>query len=211
MKGRIGILAILIFAGCSNDPVVPSAHKDTVASKDSTPLQNLAVNQLSPVDVSPMDISYFPSDFPVSKMSGTNSSALPLARVIYSRPHRQGRKIFGNLLKYGEPWRMGANEATEIEFFSPATIQGKNISKGRYVLYCIPQPTQWTIVLNSNTYSWGLKPDPKKDLYRFVVPATTMEPPLEYCTIVFEKNSTGADLVMAWDNVMARLPISFKP
>jgi hypothetical protein len=209
MKGLFYILALFILAGCSNEPGHTTAQRDTIPKKDSVPLQTTAVNQFAPVDVSPMDISYFPEDYPVAKMSG-KASALPLARVIYSRPHRQGRKIFGNLLKYGEPWRVGANEATEIEFFSPAVIQGININRGRYVLYCIPEPEQWTIVLNSNIYSWGLKPDTKKDLYRFIIPANQLEVPLEYCTVVFEKTATGADLVMAWDDVIARLPISFK-
>jgi hypothetical protein len=209
MKGPFYLFVILIIAGCNNEPEHTSPQRDTIPKKDSIPLQANVANPFAPVDVSPMDISYFPEDYPVAKMSG-KAAALPLARVIYSRPHRQGRKIFGNLLKYGEPWRVGANEATEIEFFSPAVIQGKYINRGRYVLYCIPQPEQWTIIFNSNIYSWGLKPDPKKDLYRFTIPAKHLDPPLEYCTVVFEKTATGADLVMAWDDVIARLPISFK-
>ena len=132
-----------------------------------------------------------------------------MARVIYSRPHKQGRKIFGALLKYGEPWRLGANEASEIEFFRPATIQNKQIDKGRYVLYCIPEADKWTIVFNSNLYTWGLKQDPAKDEYRFQIPVQHSNTQVEFFTMVFEKATHGANLLMAWDDAVARLPIHF--
>ncbi|HNL82614.1 MAG TPA: hypothetical protein PKG56_04420, partial [Chitinophagaceae bacterium] len=46
------------------------------------------------IDKSPMDISYFPKDYPLMKMNG-KSKDLPIARVIYSRPMKKGREIFG--------------------------------------------------------------------------------------------------------------------
>nr|WP_315818687.1 DUF2911 domain-containing protein [Paraflavitalea speifideiaquila] len=67
------------------------------------------------VDKSPMDMAYFPVDYPKLKMSGNAKEPL-VARVIYSRPQKSGRAIFGDVLKYGHTWRLGANEATEIEF-----------------------------------------------------------------------------------------------
>lgn len=207
MKGLFYLLAVVLFSGCNNEPEPVAPIKDTVIKRD-TVTRPTSTNGLAPVDVSPLDISYFPADYPVAKMSG-KTTAGPMARVIYSRPHRQGRKIFGNLLKYGEPWRLGANEATEIEFFTNATIMGKRINKGRYILYCIPEEKQWTIKLNSNIYSWGLKLDQKKDIAEFRVGTEQSPQPLEYFTILFEKTDKGANLVMGWDEVIARLPISF--
>jgi hypothetical protein len=158
------------------------------------------------VDVSVMDIAWLPVDYP--KLNSKKSS--PVARVIYSRPHKQGRKIFGNLVKYGERWRLGANEATEIELFAPVTIQDKAVVKGKYILYCIPEADQWTIVFNKNLNSWGLNLDPSKDAYRFTIPAAVKNQSVEYFSMVFQPTTLGADLVMAWDNVEARLPIQFK-
>ena len=131
-------------------------------------------------------------------------------RIIYSRPHKQGRKIFGSLLKYGEPWRLGANEATEIEFFQPMTIQNKRIGRGRFVMYCIPHEKNWTIILNTNIYSWGLKPDPSQDVYKFEVPVERPQSSIEYFTMVFEKAiDGGAFLLITWDDVLVRLPVKF--
>ena len=166
------------------------------------------------VDVSPLDISYYPVNYPTQLMNGNDSAAL-LARVIYSRPQKNGRTIFGNeappkcVQQYGNYWRLGANEATEIEFFKAVTIAGKKMAKGRYVIYCIPFENKWTIVFNSNLYSWGLHPDTTKDLVTVDIPAEKTDKIIEYFTMVFQESPTGANLIMAWDNAKAVLPISF--
>jgi hypothetical protein len=169
---------------------------------------DITVNPYAGVDVSPMDISYYPVDYPILKMAGTVTNP-PLTRVVYSRPHLQGRKLFHEVLKYDEPWRLGANESTELDLYRDATIQGKKIKAGRYVLYCIPQPEKWIIVLNTNIDSWGLHPDSTKDIARFTIPVKQTNNHLEYFTIIFEKTDGGADMLMAWDNIEARLPINF--
>ena len=165
------------------------------------------VNPYAPVDVSPMDMSYYPVDYPKAK--NKNTTEPPLARLVYSRPHLQGRKLFEEILKYGEPWRLGANESTELDFYKNVIIQGKLIKIGRYVLYCIPEKDKWTIVLNSNIDSWGLHPDTTKDLERFVIPVKKNPDLLEYFTIVFRQAGNGVELFMAWDDVEAVLPFTY--
>lgn len=209
MKSLILIAITLLLFSCTDSSTTNNqpVHK-RVGVSDSNRVANETTNPYSPVDISPMDMTYFPEDYPVEKMTG-KTNKLPYARVIYSRPHRQGRKIFGGLLKYGEPWRLGANEATEIELFQPATIQNKRINKGRYILYCIPQERKWTIIFNSNLFTWGLKPDPSKDLFKFDIPVNTSINTLEYFTMEFQKDVGGANLLMAWENEVARLPFQF--
>src|SRR5687767_5582651 len=96
----------------------------------------VAQTVLPPVDKSPMDMSYYPANYPVLKIQAKTKES-PVARVVYSRPQKAGRVIFGSLVKYGEVWRLGANEATEIEFFRNVRLGGKKISKGRYTLCAI--------------------------------------------------------------------------
>lgn len=181
-----------------------SSKKDTVAI---TKTEN-TINPYAPVDVSPMDMCYYPADYPKLKMAKT-TTVPPMARVVYSRPHLQGRQLFLDVLKYDEPWRLGANESTEIDFYTDASIQDKKIQAGRYVIYCIPHPDNWTIILNSNIDSWGLQPDTAKDIARFIVPVKQTNNHLEFYTMIFEKTDTRVNLVMAWDNLEARLPIAF--
>jgi hypothetical protein len=204
---------LIIFFGClflfsCNNKKEQDKETDTNVAGDSS--ENIkptkSVKSYSPVDISPMDMSYYPVDYPKLKASTTTP---PLARVIYSRPHLQGRKLFHDILKYGEPWRLGANEATELELFKTATIQGKLVKEGKYILYCIPEKDKWTIVLNANTDSWGLHPDTSKDVARFVIPVEEIPDSIEFFTMLFRQGASGAELLMAWDNVEAVLPIAF--
>lgn len=161
-----------------------------------------------PMDKSPMDMSYYPVNYPILKIQDKVTEPL-LARVIYSRPQVNGRIIFGGLQKYGEVWRLGANEATEIEFFKEVKINNKKIKKGRYTLYAIPYVDKWVIILNKDTDIWGsFRYDSTKDVVRISLPVTSTDF-AEDLTIYFEKTNTGANLNMVWDKAKVSLPVYF--
>lgn len=199
-------LALLLNA-CTGSGADTGAATSTPRG-DVPPPSIQAGNALLSIDRSPMDVAYFPVDYPVLKTSGKATGA-PLARVIYSRPHRQDRTVFGTLVPYGQPWRLGANEATEIEFFAPAVIQQKPVARGRYILYCIPEKDQWTIVFNANLYTWGLNTDSTKDVTHFTIPVATTAHITEHFTMAFVPAPQGTELVIAWEGSEARLPIQF--
>ena len=164
---------------------------------------------LPPVDKSPMDMSYYPSNYPVLMIQDKMPGPL-VSRVIYSRPQKAGRTVFGGLVKYGEVWRLGANEATEVEFFKPVKIDDKKIAKGRYTLYAIANENNWILILNKNTDTWGsFKYDQKKDVVRTTVAVQKTDIPIESLTMVFEKTATGCNLIIAWENIKAALPVTF--
>jgi hypothetical protein len=161
------------------------------------------------IDKSPADISYYPFNYPVLKINDKITEPLA-ARVIYGRPKRDGRVIFGGLVEYGKVWRVGANEATEIEFFKPAKLNGKKIAKGRYTLYAIPNETSWTIIINKETDIWGsFRYDMKKDLMRFDVPIQKTTELTESLGMVFDKTSNGFNLDIAWEYVRVSVPFTF--
>lgn len=159
------------------------------------------------LDKSPMDMVYFPSDYPIKKMSG-NIDGPPIARLIYSRPRKAGRPIFGDVVEYGSPWRLGANEATEIEFFRDVFILNQKVLKGRYVMYCTPHPETWKITFNRDLHTWGLKIHPSLDAYTFEVPTVTSPTPVEVFTMDFENQAQGFALWIAWDSTRVALPIN---
>ncbi|MCY7291269.1 MAG: DUF2911 domain-containing protein, partial [Ferruginibacter sp.] len=86
---------------------------------------------------------------------------------------------------------------------------GKNIAKGRYVLYCIPYTDRWTIILNTQLNTWGLHINETKDIFKTDIPVLKQTPSLEDFTMVFENTESGANLVMAWDDVRTVMPIIF--
>ncbi len=203
-------LTMLILASCKNKDEKETSPVTSVHAKDSAAIiqPENSVNPYAAVDLSPMDMSYYPPDYPKIKMANPGSPA-PKARIVYSRPHLQGRQLFPAILKYDTAWRLGANESSELQFYSDAIIQGKTVKAGRYIIYCIPKPGTWTIVLNSNIDSWGLHHDTSQDVASFIVPATKTNQRIEFFTMVFEKKIENVELVMAWDDLEARLPISF--
>lgn len=167
----------------------------------------LAQQKPTELDKSPMDMSYWPANYPILKMSG-KAKDLPVARVIYGRPLKNGRDIFGGIIKYNELWRMGANEASEIEFFKNVRIDGKLVPKGRYTLYCIPQENKWTLILNKDNFCWGnFSYDAKKDQIRSEVEVGRQNESVEAFTIYFEDTRNGAQMVILWDELKAALPM----
>ena len=169
----------------------------------------VAQNKVPAVDKSPMDMSYYPAGYPVLKIGDKVTEPLA-ARVIYSRPQKNGRNVFGELLEYGKVWRLGANEATEIEFYLPVTINKVKVKKGRYTMYCIPYADKWTIILNKELDTWGsFRYDAKKDIVRMDVPVQKQTEITESFAMYFEKATAGVGLNIAWDDVKVILPINF--
>ncbi len=164
---------------------------------------------IPPVDKSPMDMSYYPSNYPILKIQDKINEPLSI-RLIYSRPQKNGREVFGGLVEYGELWRLGANEAVEIEFFRDVKIGPNRVKKGRYTLYAIPSQDKWTMILNRDTDTWGaFKYDQKKDVMRYTITPEKQSDVTESYSMYFEKSDTGANLFIVWDNVKATLPIGF--
>jgi len=160
------------------------------------------------MDKSPMDMSYYPINYPILRIQDKATEPL-VARLVYSRPQRNGRNVFGELLEYNKVWRLGANEATEIEFYKDVLINNKVVPKGRYTLYAIPAEDKWTIIVNKETDIWGaFKYDSGKDIVRADVAVEKQSEPLEAFTMFFEKAASGFVMVASWDTALVALPIS---
>lgn len=121
--------------------------------------------------------------------------------VDYSRPSTKGRKIFGELVPFGEVWRTGANGATILSFSTDVEIDGKKVPQGQYALYSIPGKSEWTIILSKDTKLWGaIGYDPKNDLMRFQVEPNKLSRVYETFEISFNNmTDNGADLSIKWD------------
>ena len=176
----------------------------------SVSLMGIAQTTIPPLDKSPMDMSYYPVDYPILKIQKKAEAPL-IARVIYGRPQKNDRSIFGDLVPYDAIWRVGANEATEIEFYRDVKIDGRKVAKGRYTLYAIPSAEKWVLVLNKETDTWGaFGYDAKKDVLRTEVKVITRPDIIDVFTINFEgKEKNKTNLMIGWDNKEVHMPISW--
>jgi Protein of unknown function (DUF2911) len=175
----------------------------------SIPFVNAQNSRIPAIDKSPMDMSYYPANYPILKIQDKAKEPV-MARVTYSRPQKNGRTVFGELIEYGSIWRLGANEATELELFKDARIGTTKVKKGRYTMYAIPLQDKWTIILNKDTDTWGaFKYDPQKDVARVEVKAEKIAEQVESFTMFFEKAGTQINLNIYWDNYRAMVPFVF--
>ncbi|HXW04444.1 MAG TPA: DUF2911 domain-containing protein [Vicinamibacterales bacterium] len=147
-------------------------------------------------------------------------------RVIYGRPYKRGRdNIFGTsqsgaLVPFGERWRTGANEATEITVTRDVLVAGQKLAAGTYSLFMTPGPETWTVHFNSRLGldGPGIFADGKftpvdlapTDVLVVKVPATVLpaDREVDQLTFEFEKTATGADMVLRWIRTEVRVPIA---
>lgn len=159
--------------------------------------QSAQAQSFPQMDASPMDLS----------MARPDKNSPPLARVIYSRPQTKGRNIFGDLVPYGEVWRTGANEATELTIYTPLKFGNVILKPGTYTLYTIPDEENWTIIINSDTNVWGAYSYKKeKDVERITVPCKDAAAPIESLSMIFRPENNGTTLMIGWDNEYVEIP-----
>ncbi|MFC5623877.1 DUF2911 domain-containing protein [Algoriphagus winogradskyi] len=122
--------------------------------------------------------------------------------VDYSRPSTKGRKIFGELVPYGQIWRTGANGATVLSFSTDVIIDGTTIPSGQYALYAIPGKSEWTMILSKNIKLWGaIGYEQSDDLIRFKAKPEKLSKKAETFEISFANmTDTGSDLSLKWEN-----------
>lgn len=163
---------------------------------------------LTTLNINAQEISFPNIDkSPLDVVIQRDANKQAIARVIYSRPSKRDRTIFGDLVKYGEVWRTGANEATEIDFFKDVTINGKNVKAGSYSIYTIPGEDEWTFILNSQTNQWGNKYDPSKDVLKVSMSSMPAPQVIENFSISFVEEPEGFILFMGWDNTLVNLHV----
>ena len=122
--------------------------------------------------------------------------------VDYSRPSTKGRKIFGELVPFGQVWRTGANGATVLSFSTDVTIGGQTVPAGQYALYSIPEKSDWTMILSKNIKLWGaIGYEQSDDLIRFKAKPEKLNKKAETFEISFANmTDTGSDLSLKWEN-----------
>ncbi len=159
------------------------------------------------IDNSPGDIAYFPDDFAHNNKGADKA----IIKILYNRPSKKDREIFGELVPFDKVWRTGANEATEIKLYQDVLFDGKKLQAGTYSLFTIPGEDEWTLIFNKDLDYWGaFQYKEQNDVLR--VTATTHESPevIEAFSIqLMETGSNSGTLRMGWDTTIVELPFSY--
>jgi hypothetical protein len=134
----------------------------------------------------------------VSQMVGVTKISIQ-----YSSPGVKGRKIWGDLVPYGEVWRTGANENTTITFSTPVKIGGKELPAGIYGLQTIPTEGDWTVIFSKDADEWGaFSYKQENDALRIQVKPQTVADSLERMVFAFEDTTdTSTKIVLRWEKL----------
>jgi len=128
----------------------------------------------------------------------------------YSRPGMKGRKVFGDLVPFGDVWRTGANGATTLTFGDDVVIGDKSIPAGKYGLLTIPGESSWTIIITKQTdvtSPAAYKQD--QDVVRLQATPVMLPYDVETFSIGFgEIKDSTLMLSMMWENTFVSFPIS---
>jgi DUF2911 family protein len=132
-------------------------------------------------------------------------------KTSYSSPRMKGRKIYGELVPFGEVWRTGANEATTLVTSADVSVGGKTVPAGSYTIFTVPAADKWTLIINKKTGEWGIPYKYESDeLARVDMKVSSLPAPLENFTIAYDKNASGCTLRIDWETTRASVEISAK-
>jgi hypothetical protein len=129
----------------------------------------------------------------------------------YSSPRMKGRKIYGDLVPFGEVWRTGANEATTFVASANVVVGGKAVPAGSYTIFTVPTADKWTLIVNKKTGEWGIPYKYESDeLTRVDMKVSKLPAPVEDFTIAYDKSGNGCTLRIDWETTRAAVDISAK-
>jgi hypothetical protein len=129
----------------------------------------------------------------------------------YSSPRMKGRKVYGELVPFGEVWRTGANEATTFVNSADVVIGGKSVPAGSYTIFTVPNADKWTLIINKKTGEWGIPYKYESDeLARVDMKVSKLPSPVENFTISYDKSGSGCTMHIDWETTRASVDISAK-
>lgn len=174
----------------------------------------VSAQKFDKMDKSPMDAAFYPAGAAKRQFAKTEElkmAATPQIRVLYGRPALNGRDIFPGITKYGEVWRVGANESTELLLMKDATIGGKLVKAGRYSIVITPTEKSWTVHINSENDGWGnYSHKPEMDLVTTSIAVTKDSESLENLSMALysPNNDNVVHLKIGWGMYRAEMPIT---
>lgn len=131
-------------------------------------------------------------------------------KITYGRPYMRGRKIMGALVRYGQVWCPGADEATELSTSKTLQIGSLAVPAGSYTLWMVPSADEWTLIVNKQTGIFHLSYWAPEDLGRIPMLKRPVDKQVEQLTFAFAKNASqpGGAIAMTWETTEVSAPFT---
>ena len=127
--------------------------------------------------------------------------------LVYSRPLKRGRTIWGGVVPFDQVWRTGANAATRFSVSAPVRLGEIDVPAGDYTLYSLPTATGAQLIVNRQFGQWGTEYHAEQDLARIPVRVERLATLVEQFTFLVREAAGGAELVLEWDQVRWVIPM----
>ncbi|MGH7656181.1 MAG: DUF2911 domain-containing protein [Gemmatimonadaceae bacterium] len=143
-----------------------------------------------------------PTNTPDSVIATIGSAHI---RILYSRPAKRGRELWGKLVPFDTTWRLGADYATQLKTDADLYIGGTKVKAGTYTLWLLPSQGQSYLLVNTKVLDprdttrrlWGTEWDPADDIAKIPVQKHRNLPAEEERFHMFIENGM---LMMHWGN-----------
>ena len=97
-----------------------------------------------------------------------------------------------------------------IKIGENVTFAGEPVQAGSYSLWTIPGQSAWKVILNRETGQWGTEYNDGKDFLKQNVRIRVKRKVEELFKIYFQKDSTGVNMILSWDQTEAIIPIQLQ-
>ena len=129
-------------------------------------------------------------------------------KLCYSRPAARGRRVFGNLVELGKPWRTGANEPTMLFLPVATRVAGVQLPAGRYIVMTVPDIDRWTVLFNTSAARTPAEMfGALTEVARAHIPSDTATTHIELLTFRTARDTAGSYLVLEWERTRLKIPM----
>jgi hypothetical protein len=136
--------------------------------------------------------------------------------ITYGRPYTvkpgttEVRKIWGGLVPWDKPWRMGADEVTLLVTEQPIVLDGKTVPAGTNTLYMAPSENGTSqLVISTRTSGWGIPVDTAHDLAKVDLKKEALDKSVDQFTMAIDKGESGGGVIkLSWEKTQFSVPFT---
>ena len=129
--------------------------------------------------------------------------------IEYGQPSLKGRTDAA-LMPNGQPWRVGADEATVLKTDKPLKFGTLTLEPGTYTVNAEPGEKQWQLIVGklSKPGQWGVPYNASLEIGRAPMSITAAKSPLEQLKISIDDTPKGGTLKVEWGSKVALIPFT---
>ena len=122
--------------------------------------------------------------------------------IDYGRPNLQGRDMLSQA-QAGTVWRLGMNQATQIETTGDLVIAAKTLPAGKYTLWAKKTgDNSWVLAFHPKTGIWGAPPMTQGFVAEMPLTMTTAKDSAEQLTISLADMKGKAGIKIQWGTAL---------